>query len=111
MTDSAENASAASASAENASAASAKAAQKNASKPGPPEDAGVNAIRLDADRTRDELRETLDEIERRLSPAGVVESVKRSAQRDPGKVAAIGAGVVATITGLTWFIVASRRRR
>jgi hypothetical protein len=81
------------------------------SKPGPAENAGVNAIRLDADRTRDELRQTLDEIEHRLSPAGVAESVKRSAKRDPGKVAAIGAGVVAAVTGVTWFIVASRRRR
>lgn len=85
--------------------------QKNDAKPGPADDAGVNAIRLDAERARDDLRSTLDEIERRLSPAGVAESVKRSAKREPGKVAAIGAGVVAAITGLTWFIAASRRRR
>ncbi|CAN5382061.1 hypothetical protein BH09ACT1_BH09ACT1_24950 [soil metagenome] len=85
--------------------------ETTAAKPGPDENAGINAIRLDADRTRDELRETLDEIERRISPAGVAESVKRSAKRDPGKAAAIGAGVVAAVTGLTWFIVASRRRR
>jgi hypothetical protein len=45
------------------------------------DDAGVNAIRLDAERARDDLDKTLAEIERRLDPQRVIQPVKRTVQR------------------------------
>jgi hypothetical protein len=56
--------------------------------PEPADDAGINAIRLDADRARDELESTLDEIERRLSPDRIIQPVKRSVVRAAGWVKA-----------------------
>jgi hypothetical protein len=45
------------------------------------DDAGVNAIRLDAERAREDLDKTLSEIERRLDPQRVIQPVKRIVQR------------------------------
>jgi len=78
------------------------------------EDAGVNAIRLDADRAREELDKTLSEIERRLDPQRFIQPVKRAVrqtviaikteyQKDPVRfvtVAVITVGAVGLV--LTW---------
>jgi hypothetical protein len=42
------------------------------------DDAGVNAIRLDAERAREDLDKTLSEIERRLDPQRIIQPVKRA---------------------------------
>jgi hypothetical protein len=88
--------------------------------PEPGDDAGINAIRLDADRARDELESTLDEIERRLSPDRIIQSVKRSVtaaahwvkdeySRDPVAFVTKVVAVVGTVAGVVF--AASRRPR
>lgn len=86
--------------------------------PEPGDDAGINAIRLDADRARAELETTLDEIERRLSPQHIIQPVKRNVSRaaawlkeeytrDP--VAFVTKAVAAVGTVALVFLVSSRR--
>lgn len=69
-------------------------------RPEPPENAGINAIRLDADRTRDELERTLEELERRLDPRPRIEALKSAYRRRPVPVIALGVGVLGAIGGL-----------
>ena len=84
----------------------------------PAEDAGINAIRLDADRARDELESTMDEIERRLNPQRIIQPVKRNVTkaaswvkdeytRDP--IAFITKAVAAVGTAAVVLFVSSRR--
>lgn len=61
--------------------------------PEPGEDAGINAIRLDAERTRNELEDTLDQIEEALTP----------------KYAVAAGLVVVAIVGVVVWIARSRR--
>lgn len=75
--------------------------------PVPADDAGINAIRLDADRTRDELRETLDAIEGKLTPQYALESLKRDFRDRPLVVIAAAVGVVGAIVGLITLAVRS----
>ena len=67
---------------------------------------GEHALHLRADRTRDELRDTLDEIGRRVTPPTLIANLVARAKKEPGMFSAIGAGVVASIVGLVWFAVA-----
>jgi hypothetical protein len=78
------------------------------------DDAGVNAIRLDAERAREDLDKTLSEIERRLDPQRIIQPVKRAVlqtasaikteyQKDPVRfvtVAVLTIGAVGAV--LTW---------
>ena len=91
---------------------------ENSLPPEPADDAGINAIRLDADRARSELETTLDEIERRLSPQRIIQPVKRNVTkaaawikeeytRDPG--AFVSKAVVAVGTIAVIVFVSSRR--
>ncbi|WP_213815006.1 DUF3618 domain-containing protein [Glaciihabitans sp. dw_435] len=75
--------------------------------PAPGEDAGINEIRLDADRTRDELRDTLDQIEGKLTPQYAVESLKREFRERPFVVIAAAIGVVGAIVGVIVLAVRS----
>lgn len=81
-------------------------------RPEPPEDAGINAIRLDAERTRDELERTLEEIERRLDPRPRIDAVKRAYRRSPASFIGIASGALASIGGLVaWAMVSGRKRK
>jgi hypothetical protein len=86
--------------------------------PEPDDDAGINAIRLDADRARSELETTLDEIERRLSPQRIIQPAKHTITkaaawvkdeyaRDP--VAFVTKAVAAAGTVAVVLFVSSRR--
>lgn len=86
--------------------------------PEPDDDAGINAIRLDADRARTELETTLDEIERRLSPQRVIQPVKHTVTkaaawlkneytRDPVAFATKAVAAVGTVAVVLF--VSSRR--
>jgi hypothetical protein len=70
--------------------------------------AGVNAVRLDADRTRDELERTLNQIESRLAPKELWRSVTLTFKERPLRVVAVGAGFVLAVGGL---ITRAVRRR
>jgi len=79
-------------------------------RPEPPPDAGINAIRLDADRTRDELERTLEEIERRLDPRIRIESVKRAYRKRPVEfIAAAGVALGAVAALITWAVRSAHR--
>lgn len=86
----------------------------------PDSDAGINAIRLDADRARSELETTLDEIERRLSPQRIIQPVRRNVTkaatwlrdeyvRDPVAFVTTAVGIVGAVAVLV--VVSSRRPR
>ena len=75
--------------------------------PEPDENAGLNEYRLDAERTRDELEATLNEIERRISPRRLVAAAKRTWRSYPAEVAAV-VGIVGSIGGL--IVLAARGR-
>lgn len=88
--------------------------------PEPDSDAGINAIRLDADRARSELETTLDEIERRLSPQRIIQPVRRNVTkaatwlrdeyvRDPVAFVTKAVGIVGAVAVLV--VVSSRRPR
>lgn len=88
--------------------------------PEPADDAGIHAIRLDADRARDELESTLDEIERRLSPDRIIQPVRRSViratgwlkaeySRDPVAFVTKVVAIAGTVAGVVF--VSSRRPR
>jgi hypothetical protein len=78
------------------------------------DDAGMNAIRLDAERAREELDKTLSEIERRLDPHRFIQPISRAVkqtasaiktefQKDPVRfvtVAVLTVGAVGLV--LTW---------
>jgi len=79
-------------------------------RPEPAPDAGINAIRLDADRARHDLENTLDEIEARLNPQRVIEPVKhtvasaRSAYANrPVEFIAVAVGIVGALGGLVFW--------
>jgi glucose-6-phosphate-specific signal transduction histidine kinase len=71
---------------------------------------GEHALHLEADRTRDEVRDTLDEIGQRLTPVGITREVKTRAAKNPGAFVAVAAGVIAGVTGLLWFSLTRGRR-
>lgn len=75
---------------------------------GPPDTAGINAVRLDADRTRDELAGTLDEIESRLKPRELWNSITLTFQKRPVPFVGATVGAIGAIAGL---IALSSRRR
>lgn len=65
---------------------------------------GEQRLRLEAERTRDELQETLAELEHRLQPREFAHAVQASMRRRPGVVVGVGlalAGVVAGIVLVT----------
>ncbi len=77
--------------------------------PEPTKDAGIEAIRLDADRTRDELEQTLDAIEEKLDPRRVVDSLTRAYRNRPVEFVAVATGVLGAVIGLVvWRVVATR---
>ncbi len=79
--------------------------------PAPPaDDAGVHTLRLDADRTRDELAGTLDEIAHRLSPDGIRESASRSFHEHPVRIVASAVGAAAAIGGIIALGIMAGRR-
>jgi hypothetical protein len=87
-------------------------------RPEPAPDAGINAVRLDADRARDELEKTLDQIESILNPQRVivpvmkaVDSVKQAYKNRPVEFIASVAGVVGTIGGVIVWAAKSRDPR
>ncbi len=75
----------------------------------PPGDAGENALHLDADRTRDDLEETLDEIEHRLTPAELWKSTRILYAERPLAVLGIAVGTIAAVGGLVFWAVSSVR--
>jgi hypothetical protein len=66
-------------------------------------------LRLDADRTRDELVVTLGEIRARLTPRQVASTVAGSIAARPFRFA-IGALVVTAAAGITTLLVRSKHR-
>ncbi len=65
--------------------------------------AGADELHLDTDRTRNELEDTLDEIERRLSPPVILASLKRGLTAHRVVTLAIGLTLVgATIGAMLW---------
>jgi hypothetical protein len=73
----------------------------------PAPDAGINALRLDADRARDDLERTLTEIETRLNPQRVIQPVARAARgvRDaysanPPRFFAVAVAVAVALGGI-----------
>jgi hypothetical protein len=85
-------------------------------RPEPAPDSGINAVRLDAERAREELEKTLDQIESILNPQRIivptrkaVESVKRAYKNRPVEFIAAAAGVLGTIGGLAVWAAKSGR--
>jgi hypothetical protein len=68
--------------------------------PEPSGSAGVNTVRLDADRTRDELERTLNQLESRLAPKELWKSVTLTFKQHPSRVLAVSAGFALAIGGL-----------
>ncbi|MCU1439310.1 MAG: hypothetical protein JWP85_307 [Rhodoglobus sp.] len=62
-----------------------------------PEAPGLNSLRLEVDRTREQLESTLEEIESRLNPRRAVEFAKRQWDERPLAVIAAGVGVVGAV--------------
>ena len=87
-------------------------------RPDPAPDAGINAVRLDADRAREELEKTLDQIESILNPQRIivpakkaVNSVKKAYENRPVEFIAAAAGVIGTIGGIVVWAAKSGRSR
>jgi hypothetical protein len=85
-------------------------------RPEPAPDSGINAVRLDAERAREELEKTLDQIESILNPQRIivptrkaVESVKKAYENRPVEFIAAAAGVIGTIGGLVVWAARSGR--
>ncbi|MCU1586244.1 MAG: hypothetical protein JWM49_2800 [Microbacteriaceae bacterium] len=68
--------------------------------PEPSGSAGVDTVRLDADRTRDELERTLNQIESRLAPKELWKSVTLAFRERPVRAAAVSGGIALAIGGL-----------
>jgi hypothetical protein len=71
---------------------------------------GINGVGLDADRTRDELAETLGEIERRLAPAHIRSKIVTIVRNRPVPFIAAGVSLVCAIVGVV-LLVARRPDR
>jgi hypothetical protein len=78
------------------------------STPEPGENAGVSTLRLDADRTRDELESTLQEIEQRLKPAELKGSLRRTYRAHRTAFWAVGAGLAGGIALVSLLVVKRR---
>ncbi|MCU1406597.1 MAG: hypothetical protein JWQ43_2900 [Glaciihabitans sp.] len=73
----------------------------------PEPDAGINALRLDADRARDDLEQTLGEIEARLNPQRVIQPIKKAVsavsaayKKQPVEFIATAVGIIGAVAGL-----------
>jgi hypothetical protein len=71
---------------------------------------GINAVRLDADKTREQLRATLDEIEHRFTPAELWRSVTLTYKKRPVPFVSTVAASVGAIAGLIALSVARKNR-
>ncbi len=78
--------------------------------PEPADNAGINALRLDADRTRDELERTLEEIERRLDPRPRIERIKRAWRNRPVEFITVAGSAVGAIGGLIVWAIRMKSR-
>jgi hypothetical protein len=76
--------------------------------PEPAGAAGIDTVRLDADRTREELERTLNQIESRLAPKELWKSVTLTFKERPLRVVAVSAGFALVIGGI---ITRAVRRR
>ena len=75
----------------------------------PADDAGIEEIRLDADRTREELERTLTQIEERLNPHRIIARAKRAWQDNPAEVVLTSILAVGAIGSLIFLGVRGRR--
>lgn len=62
----------------------------------------------DAERLREELTATVDELEQRLAPSELLASAKRTARRKPAAVIGAAVGVAGAIAGV--ILLGARRR-
>lgn len=62
----------------------------------------------DAERLREELTATVDELEQRLAPSELLASAKRTARRKPVAVIGAAVGVAGAIAGA--ILLGARRR-
>jgi hypothetical protein len=62
-----------------------------------PEAPGLNSLRLEVDRTREQLETTLEEIESRLDPRRAVAFAQRQWTERPLVVIAAGVGLIGAI--------------
>jgi hypothetical protein len=76
----------------------------------PGTNAGEQTLRLDADRTRDELADALAEIRRRLTPRELAKSVTGSVRRHPAQVAAAIAATAGIVTATVVLVRRARKR-
>jgi len=77
----------------------------------PADDAGEESIRLDADKTRDALEATLDDLESRLKPTNLAASLKVRFTQNPAPFIAVGVAVVGAIAGIVLLSARSRDAR
>ena len=76
----------------------------------PGANAGEQTLRLDADRTRDDLADALTELRQRLGPKELAKSTLGSLRRYPWQVTGGIAATAATITGIVLLSQRSKRR-
>lgn len=73
--------------------------------------ADEHALRMDTDRTRDELADTLDSIETRLTPRELLASLQRAWRASPLKTAGLLASPVLAIGAVIALRIVMRSRR
>lgn len=66
---------------------------------------GEQRLRLDAERTRDELQDTLEELERRLAPKELWQSAIRRVERRPLAAVGVGLAVLSLAAGVIVLVV------
>jgi Protein of unknown function (DUF3618) len=76
----------------------------------PAEHAGEQTLRLDADRTRDELGAVLEEVRRRLAPKELARSAAGSLRKHPRQLAGGIAAGAAVVTGIVVLTQRAKRR-
>jgi hypothetical protein len=74
------------------------------------EHAGEQTLRLDADRTRDELGAVLEEVRRRLTPKDLARSAAGSLRKHPLRLAGGIAAGAAVVTGIVVINQRAKRR-
>jgi ElaB/YqjD/DUF883 family membrane-anchored ribosome-binding protein len=82
----------------------------NAAAATPGANAGEHTLRLDADRTRDELADVLVEIRHRLAPKELARSATDSLRRHPKQVAGVIAATAGIVTGIVLLTRRATRR-
>jgi hypothetical protein len=75
-----------------------------------PSTGGINALRLDADRARDELADRLGEVRSRLAPKELAKSASLTVREHRNQFVIAAGSTLVAVAGIIALVVRTKRR-